>query len=140
MKKQFLALFSGFPEHHFSPEITKRLRKELTMRKSIVFITACPFDHAQNDDDCSGMYEMFAEQGLPFDKHCVIDERTEPSAAKELVLNADCIFLMGGGACEEQLDLIRRKGCMEALTGCFAAIFGVSSGSKNMATHTVDFF
>ena len=97
MNKHFLAVFSGFPEHHFSEEITERLRKELTVRKSIVFITACPLDYAQNDDDCDGMYEMFAEQGLTFEKHCVIDERTEPSAAKELVLNADCIFLMGGG-------------------------------------------
>ena len=52
MKKELLAVFSGFPQHHFSEEITKRLRAELTVRKSIVFITACPLDYAQNDDDC----------------------------------------------------------------------------------------
>jgi hypothetical protein len=28
MKKELLAVFSGFPEHHFSEEITKRLRAE----------------------------------------------------------------------------------------------------------------
>ena len=88
MRKEFLAVFSGFPDHHFSPEITERLRAELTRRKSIVFITACPLAYEQNDDDCSGMYEMFAEQGLPFEKHCVIDKRTEPSLAKELVPTA----------------------------------------------------
>ena len=38
MKKELLAVFSGFPEHHFSEEITKRFRRELTVRKSIVFI------------------------------------------------------------------------------------------------------
>ena len=140
MKKELLAVFSGFPDHHFSEEIAKRLREELTERKSIVFITACPLDYAQNDDDCDGMYEMFAEQGLPFEKHCVIDQRTEPSEAKELVENADCIFLMGGGVCEEQLGLIREKGCYEALLNCHAAIFGVSAGSMNMAKDTVDFF
>ena len=140
MRKEFLAVFSGFPDHHFSDEITKRLRKELSERKSIVFITACPFDYAQNDDDCDGMHEMFAEQGLAFEQHCVIDQRMEPSRAKELVENADCIFLMGGGACEEQLDLIREKGCYEALLDCHAAIFGVSAGSMNMARNTVDFF
>ncbi|MBO7338569.1 MAG: methyltransferase domain-containing protein [Lachnospiraceae bacterium] len=86
------------------------------------------------------MYEMFAEQGLPFEKHCVIDKRTEPEVAKELVENADCIFLMGGGVCEEQLDLIREKGCYDALLDCHAAIFGVSAGSMNMARKTVDFF
>ena len=122
MKKQFLALFSGFPDHHFSAEITERLRAELTRRKSLVFITACPLKYEQNDDDCSGMYEMFLEQGLHFEKHCVIDKRTGPSLAKELVEQADCIFLMGGGVCKDQLDLIREKGCYEALLNCHAAI------------------
>ena len=69
MKKELLAVFSGFPEHHFSEEITRRLRQELTVRKSIVFITARPLDYAQNDDDCDGMHEMFVEQGLAFEKH-----------------------------------------------------------------------
>ena len=140
MKKEFMAVFSGFPEHHFSKEITDRLRKELTVRKSIVFITACPLDYAQNDDDCDGMHEMFAEQGIPFEKHTVIDQRMDPAVAKELVENADCIFLMGGGVCEEQLDLIREKGCYDALLHCHAAVFGVSAGSMNMAKNTVDFF
>ena len=139
MRKEFLALFSGFPDHHFSVEITERLRIELTQRKSIVFITACPSDYTQNDNDCDGMYEMFAEQGLPFDKHTVIDKRTEPSLAKEFVEHADCIFLMGGGVCEEQLDLIKEKGCYETLLNCHAAIFGVSAGSMNMARKNIDF-
>ncbi len=139
MRKEFSAMFSGFPDHHFSEEITKRLRKELTQRKSIVFISACPSDYEQNDDDCDGMHEMFAEQGLAFEKHCVIDNRTEPSVAKELVENADCIFLMGGGVCEEQLNLIREKGCYDALCSSHAAIFGVSAGAMNMAKNTVDF-
>ena len=140
MRKELLAVFSGFPDHHFSEEITRRLREELTVRRSIVFITACPLAYAQNDDDCNGMYEMFAEQGLPFEKHCVIDQRTEPAEAKMLVENADCVFLMGGGVCEEQLDLIREKDCYEALLDCHAAILGVSAGSMNMARSTVDFF
>ncbi len=139
MRKELLAIFSGFPEHHFSEEIAERLRKELTERKSIVFITACPLEYEQNDRDSDGMYEMFVEQGLPFEKHCVIDKRTEPETAKELVENADCVFLMGGGACEDQLDLIREKGCYETLTDQHAAIFGVSAGSMNMARKTVDF-
>ncbi|MBR0229982.1 MAG: GNAT family N-acetyltransferase [Erysipelotrichaceae bacterium] len=138
-RKRFLAVFSGFPDHHFPEEIAKRLREELTQRKSIVFITACPLNYRQNDDDCEGMHEMFAEQNLPFEKHCVIDKRTDPSLAKELVNNADCVFLMGGGACREQLDLIREKGCYEALLNCHVAVLGVSAGSMNMAKNTVDF-
>ncbi|MCR5311591.1 MAG: methyltransferase domain-containing protein [Lachnospiraceae bacterium] len=140
MRKELLAVFSGFPDHHFSEEITKRLREELTIRNSIVFISACPFEYAQNDRDSDGMHEMFAEQGIPFENHSVIDKRTEASEAKALIEKADCIFLMGGGACEEQLELIREKGCFEALLDCHAAIFGVSAGSMNMARNTVDFF
>ena len=140
MRREFLAVFSGFPDHHFSAEITERLRAELTRRKSIVFITACPLAFAQNDDDCDGMHEMFAEQGLAFEKHCVIDQRSDPSEAKKLVEQADCIFLMGGGACGDQLELIREKGCYEALLHCHAAIFGVSAGAMNMSKNTVDFF
>ncbi|MBO7531774.1 MAG: methyltransferase domain-containing protein [Lachnospiraceae bacterium] len=139
MRKELLGVFSGFPDHHFSEEITKRLRDELTVRKSIVFITARPLDYEQNDRDSNGMHEMFAEQGLAFEKHCVIDKRTDPAEAKRLVGNADCIFLMGGGACQEQLELIREKGCYETLLDCHAAIFGVSAGSMNMARETVDF-
>ena len=139
MRKEFTALFSGFPDHHFPEEIVRRLREELKQRNSIVFITACPFDYAQNDDDCEGMYEMFAEQDMPFNRHMVIDKRTESSKAKELVENADCIFLMGGGACHKQLDLIREKDCYEALLNSNAAVLGVSAGSMNMARKNVDF-
>ena len=139
MRKELLGVFSGFPDHHFPEGIAKRLREELTERESLVFITACPKDYAQNDDDCEGMYEMFAEKGMPFAKHCVIDERTNSSEAKELVGNASCIFLMGGGACTDQLELIRGKGCLEALRDCHAVILGVSAGSMNMAKTTIDF-
>ncbi len=139
MRKELVAAFSGFPDHHFPEDITKRLREELTERRSIVFITACPLEYAQNDNDSNGMHEMFAEQGISFERHSVIDERTEPSVVKELVENADCIFLMGGGACGDQLDLIRKKDCYETLLDCHAAILGVSAGSMNMARNTVDF-
>ena len=138
MREGFTALFSGFPDHHFPDEIAERLRRELTERESIVFITACPAEYAQNDDDCDGMHQMFAEIGIPFERHCVIDDRTEPLLAQKLVRDADCIFLMGGGACADQLGLIRRKGCLEILTYSRAAILGVSAGSMNMAKVTVD--
>ena len=139
MREAFTAAFSGFPDHHFSEEITKRLREELTQRRSIVFITACPLAFAQNDADCDGMHRMFAEQGLAFEAHRVIDRRSDPAEAKKLVERADCVFLMGGGACMDQLNLIREKDCFEALLASHAAILGVSAGSMNMARNVVDF-
>ena len=35
MKKELLAVFRGFPEHHFSEEITRRLRQELTVPEAL---------------------------------------------------------------------------------------------------------
>ncbi len=139
MRKELLAAFSGFPDHHFSGEIANRLREELTRRQSIVFITACPLAYEQNDSDLNGMYEMFVEQGITFEQHHVIDQRTEASRAQMLVEQADCIFLMGGGACLDQLNLMKEKGCYEALRESHAAILGVSAGSMNMAREVVDF-
>ncbi len=43
MRKELLAVFSGFPDHHLSDEIAER--------KSIVFITACPLDYEQTVTD-----------------------------------------------------------------------------------------
>ena len=35
LKKELLAVFSGFPELHFSEEITRRLRQELTVPEAL---------------------------------------------------------------------------------------------------------
>ena len=35
LKKELLAVFSGFPQHHFSEEITRRLRSELTVPEAL---------------------------------------------------------------------------------------------------------
>ena len=59
-----IAFFSGFPERRFTEEIAMRLKKELTIRKRIVFITACPEDYQQNDEDSAGMHGMFEEYGI----------------------------------------------------------------------------
>ena len=68
-----IAFFSGFPERRFTDEIAERLGKELTVRRCIVFITACPADYQQNDEDSAGMHGMFEEYGIGFDRFCVVD-------------------------------------------------------------------
>ncbi|MBO7564687.1 MAG: hypothetical protein J6T40_07605, partial [Clostridiales bacterium] len=85
MRKQLIGLFSGFPDRHFPEEIVARLKVELPVRKSLVFISAWPEEYERNDDDSDGMHAMFEEVGLPFEKHCVIDCRTSPSDTAQLV-------------------------------------------------------
>lgn len=133
-----IGFFSGFPDRRFTDEIARRLKKELPVRKRIVFITACPENYQQNDEDSAGMHGMFAEYGIGFDRFCVVDNRTDPADAQEWAREADCFFLMGGGVCAEQLQLIREKGIYDIVRNGSAMVLGVSAGSMNMGKTTVD--
>ena len=108
------------------------------MRRCIVFITACPTDYQQNDEDSAGMHRMFVEYGIGFDRFCVVDARMEPADAQKRAREADCFFLMGGGACAEQMQLIRDKRIHNIVRDGPAMVLGVSAGSMNMGKTTVD--
>ena len=132
-----LGLFSGFPTHHFPDEIAQVLRKNLPRRESLVFISAWPEDHARNDDDSDGMHAMFAEHGMAFAEHRVIDRRTSAEDAVKTVRAADCIFLMGGDV-TQQMALIRDLGLVSELLSSRAVILGVSAGSMNMGRYVAE--
>ena len=131
MNAKLLGFFSGFPAHHFTDEIAEVLREELPERGWLVFISAWPQDHARNDEDRNGMHQMFAERGMAFREHHVIDRRTSAVEATELVRAADCVFLMGGDPVA-QMALIRDLGLVSPLRESRAAILGVSAGAMNM--------
>lgn len=96
MHARFLGFFSGFPTHHFPVGIAERLREELAVRDSLVFVSAWPSDYERNDSDSAGMHAMFEECGMPFGRYSVIDDRTAVDDARRLIQEASCIFLMGG--------------------------------------------
>ncbi len=133
-----IAFFSGFPERRFTEEIAMRLKKELTIRKRIVFISACPEDYQQNDEDSAGMHGMFEEYDIGFERFCVIDNRTATADAQKRAREADCFFLMGGGICAEQMQLMRGKGINDIVRDGPSMVLGVSTGSMNMGRTTVD--
>ncbi len=137
MNAKLSGLFSGFPAHHFTDEIALVLRENLPRRESLVFISAWPEDYARNDDDSDGMHEMFAERGMAFAEHRVIDLRTSAADAVRLVRSADCIFLMGGNP-PLQMALIRDLGLAAELRASLAVILGVSAGSMNMGRYVAD--
>ena len=132
------AFFSGFPERRFSDEIAEYLEKYLPVRRCMVFITACPVDYQQNDEDSAGMHRMFVEYGIGFDRFCVVDTRMDPAVAQQWAREADCFFLMGGGVCAEQMQLMRDKGIYEIVRDGPGMVLGVSAGSMNMGKTTVD--
>ena len=61
MNQKLLGFFSGFPTRHFPADIVSRLREELSVRESLVFVSAWPSEYEQNDADSTGMHGMFAE-------------------------------------------------------------------------------
>ena len=137
MNASLLGLFSGFPTHHFTDEIARALRENLSRRESLVFISAWPEDYARNDDDSDGMHGMFAEHGMAFADHRVIDRRTSATDAVRLAREADCIFLMGGDI-TLQMALICDLGLVPELRTSRAVILGVSAGAMNMGRYAAD--
>ena len=137
MNAKLLGLFSGFPTHHFTDEINQVLRENLLVRNTLVFISAWPEDYGRNDEDSHGMHEMFAERGMGFAAHTVIDRRTGAAEAVELVRAADCIFLMGGDP-SAQMALIRDLGLVSPLREIRAVILGVSAGAMNMGQQVAE--
>ncbi len=137
MNVSLLGLFSGFPTHHLPDEIALVLQENLPRRESLVFISAWPDDYARNDDDSGGMHGMFAERGMTFAGHRVIDRRTSAADAAQLVRAADCVFLMGGDAAL-QMELIRNLNLVSELHASRAVILGVSAGSMNMGRYVAD--
>ena len=139
MNAKVVGFFSGFPTRHFTDSIADVLREELSIRDSLVFISAQPDNYVQNDDDSDGMHQMFAEKNMPFAKHCVIDNRISAAEAVSLIREASCIFLMGGNA-TLQFELMRNKGILDEIRQSGAVILGVSAGAMNMGKHTVDIY
>ena len=137
MNASLLGLFSGFPTHHFTDAIAQVLRENLPERESLIFISAWPEDYARNDDDSDGMHGMFAERGMAFADHHVIDRRTSAPEAVKRLRAADCIFLMGGDAAM-QMTLIRDLGLVSELLSSRAVILGVSAGAMNMGRQVAD--
>lgn len=137
MSAQLLGFFSGFPTRHFTADIVKILKKELTVRDSLVFVSAWPTDYERNDNDSAGMHGMFEECNMSFKRYCVIDNRTDTIAAKQLIREASCIFLMGGHA-TMQFQLICNKDILGEIRKSTAVILGVSAGSSNMAIRALD--
>lgn len=86
----------------------------MTVRDSLVFVSAWPFEHERNDSDSTGMYAMFEECDMPFKQYSVIDNRTTVDDARRLVQGAPCIFLMGGHAAW-QFQLICDKDILEEM-------------------------
>lgn len=134
---RLLGFFSGFPSHHFPGNVAERLCKEIIERRNLVFVSAWPADHAKTESDAAGMNQMFEEIGICFEQYDVIDNRTEPLHAAQLICEASCVWLMGGHP-GQQMQLLRGKNLDAAIGDARGALLGVSAGAINMAVRSLD--
>lgn len=137
MNAKLIGMFSGFPTRRFPADIALRLKASLPERRSLVFISAWPDDAARNDEDTAGMHGMFAEWDMAFGRFAVIDVRTFSDEGRQMIREADCVFLMGGNP-TAQMQLIREKELAGALHEHRGVLLGVSAGSINMARRALD--
>lgn len=137
MMDRFLGFFSGFPSRSFPRDIAERLCTALNERHLLVFVSAWPDDPIKTDSDAAGMNQMFTEIGIPFGQYDVIDHRTEPCRAAQLIDGAACTWLMGGHP-GQQMRLIHEKNIGAAIGNAHGAVLGVSAGAINMAVRSLD--
>lgn len=83
------------------------------------------------------MHGMFAEWGMGFERFAVIDARTPSDKGREMIREADCVFLMGGNP-TAQMHYIRKRALVDTLCSFGGVLLGVSAGSINMARCALD--
>ena len=135
MDYRLLGFFSGFP-NGFPRNVAGRLREELAQLDSLVMIASEVSRHEKVDRYASQWRGWFEDIGLSFGEYHTIDDRTEPTRAVQLAMQASCIVLMGGDP-EQQIRFLLKTGLDEALYQTNAAILGLSAGAVNMAVRSL---
>lgn len=122
----------------FSNEIINYMRKDLTKKRKITFISSDPYNYIKNDlyvygngNDIVGIINHL-KQFSNFDDIKIIDNRINCKAAKKILLNSDVIYLLGGNPFI-QLDYIKENGYDKILDNFDGLIFGTSAGAMNLA-------
>lgn len=122
----------------FSNEIINYMRKDLTKKRKITFISSAPYNYIKNDlyvygngNDIVGIINHL-KQFSNFDDIKIIDNRINCKAAKKILLNSDVIYLLGGNPFI-QLDYIKENGYDKILDNFDGLIFGTSAGAMNLA-------
>jgi peptidase E len=135
---RLFGFFSGFdPSRGFPSNVECFLREKLSQRETLVFIASNPVGHTKTDHYAAVTHGWFEAAGLSFACYHVIDDRTEPAHAAQLISEASCVFLMGGKT-GMQMAFLRETGLAQAIQCSSAAIFGLSAGAINMGAVSLD--
>ena len=130
-------LLSGPINDEFDKEIKKHLKKDLKGLKSITFIASTPDKSSKtdsyvygNNDNIKGL--LYALKDISnFTKVTVLDNRI--NSGKDIILNSDVIYLMGGDPITQN-KYLRDNDYDKVLKNYKGIILGTSAGAMNMAT------
>lgn len=125
-------LFSGLDkEKGFTKEQGEYLKKDIKSNVKIVYICSIPDNYERSDEQLLRYTNMFKNIDIKFSKESVIDKRITKETAKELINEADIIFLMGGSP-ELQMNFILEYDLVNEIKNK-NIVLGVSAGSMNQS-------
>jgi dipeptidase E len=133
MKVNFLT--SGFP-NGLTTEFTLELNKYLPVNPSFVFI-ASDFSQPQRTQYfLDVLIQSFRDKGLVFKTVHTIDFHVTPETARELIYEADVIWIAGGPTLK-QINYIKQYELIPNLLNRNGITIGMSAGSINMAKRAI---
>lgn len=122
----------------FSEEIKSYLKEDFKNKKQITFIASSPDDYERNDLYVNGNGENIVgmknhlKEVANLEKINILDARIDSKAGKELILNSEIVYLLGGNPFT-QLDYLKENGYDETLKKYDGLLLGTSAGAMNLA-------
>lgn len=131
---------SGFnTKKAFFSELEKRLKKDLSGTKRIVYIpgsnTPEKMERAFNKY-IPAFIEHFKNIGIVFENVECITPEMDPELAKKLVMDSNMVMMMGGNPFLQK-ELYESKGLTTILKNYNGVIMGFSAGAMNMSKYII---
>lgn len=129
-------LFSGINKQNgFNDIQSKHLKTDIKNNSNIVFISSIFDNFKRSDEQYNRVIQWFRNINICFKSSYVIDNRIDKENARELVNNADIVYLLGGSP-YLQMKSIKDYGLVNYIKNVDIVI-GVSAGSMNQSKRVV---
>lgn len=119
----------------FSHTQKEYLLKNIKNSMNITFIASIPDNYDRTDEQVDRYINSFSKIGVAFDNVFYIDSRKTKEEAKNIIMNSDIVFLMGGSP-ELQMKFINEYELV-SLIRLVKIVIGVSAGSMNQGSRVI---
>ena len=124
---------SGFIQNEgFYNTASEVLREAIVNTDKCVYISSKTDEFKANDERMQSISSWFKTINIEFKQVLVIDERVSKQDIKNELMNATCIYLMGGDT-KRQMEFINQYEVDHILRNHEGIIVGLSAGAINMA-------